>query len=165
MSGTDAAWQRGASEALDFAFFAVFALEFVVKVVERGLYWESKQAYFRNSWNRLDFFILLFQVLDIAGFPGLKSLRAMRVVRPLRLLNKIKSLQLMLKSIQASTTDMMNVLLLWLFCCIVFSISAINLFGGLLYSCNDGNFVGYPLNPGMRHPIVLSEHLRSALWS
>jgi hypothetical protein len=73
--------------------------------------------------------------------------RVMRVLRPLRLLNKIKSLQLLLLSIQASATDMINVLCLWLFMCLVFSICAINLFAGKLYACNDGDFVGWPLNP------------------
>ena len=134
---------------IDYAFFIVFLFEFVVKVLEYGLYWEhATKAYFRQAWNQLDFFILVFQLLDIIGVDGLKSIRVMRVLRPLRLLNKIKSLQQLLLSIQASAADMLNVLFLWLFMCLVFSICAVNLFSGKLHACNDGDFVGWPLNPG-----------------
>lgn len=42
---------------------------------------------------------------------------------------------------------MINVLCLWLFMCLVFSICAIDLFAGKLYACNDGDFVGWPINP------------------
>jgi hypothetical protein len=42
---------------------------------------------------------------------------------------------------------MLNVLFLWLFMCLVFSICAINLFAGKLFACNDSKFVGPPLNP------------------
>ena len=31
--------------------------------------------------------------------------------------------------------------------CLVFAICAINLFAGKLFACNDGDFVGPPLNP------------------
>ena len=42
---------------------------------------------------------------------------------------------------------MFNVLFLWLFMCLIFAICGINLFAGKLYACNDGDFVGAPLNP------------------
>ena len=32
--------------AMDFTFLAIFLLEFIVKVLVHGVYWESKQAYF-----------------------------------------------------------------------------------------------------------------------
>ena len=138
----------------DYVFLAIFAVEFVVKILAYGLFWEHEQSYFRSLWNLLDFIILVSQILDVAGLIKLKALRAIRVVRPLRLLNKIESLQLLLKAVQSSTTDMMNVLLLWLFAFVIFSIMGVNLFAGSLLSCNDGDFVGPDLNPGVQDSLV-----------
>jgi len=135
------------SRQADLCFLALFAIEFVMKLLDRGVLWENKRAYFRVSWNLLDFFILLFQVLDVSGLAGLSTVRIFRMLRPLRLLNKFKSLQLLLLAIQACAVDVMNVLLLWLFAFIIFAIFGVNLFSGRLLSCNDASFTGGPLNP------------------
>lgn len=71
----------------------------------------------------------------------------MRVIRPLRLLNKIKSLQLIIAAIWSSTTDIINILVLWLFAYIAFGVIGMYLFGGKLYKCSDVYFAGPPLNP------------------
>jgi hypothetical protein len=131
----------------DMGFFSVFAVEFVLKILDRGVYWESKRAYFKLSWNILDFFILLFQILDLFGLSGADYVRLFRMLRPLRLLNKIKSLQLLLLAMQACAVDVLNVLLLWLFAFVIFAIFGVSLFSGKLYACNDASFVGSPLNP------------------
>jgi len=80
------------------------------------------------------------------GIDGLKFLRVMRVLRPLRLLNKIESLRLLVLAIKESASDMFNVLFLWAFMVVVFSICAVNLFAGKLSRCNDDKFVGPLLN-------------------
>ena len=131
----------------DIIFFSIFLFEFVLKLVDNGVYWESKSAYFRTSWNLLDFLILLFQALDVSGQSGLGTLRIMRVLRPLRLLNKIQSLQLLLLAIRSCALDMMNVFLLWMFAFILFGVLGMSIFSGKLYACNDEGFVGPPMNP------------------
>jgi hypothetical protein len=135
------------AKTADLCFMSIFALEFLLKVMDRGVYWESKRAYFRVSWNCLDFLILLFQVLDVIGLTGVDMIRLFRMLRPLRLLNKLKSLKQLLLAMQACAVDVLNVLLLWLFVFIVFSIFGVSLFSGKLFACNDANFVGRPLNP------------------
>lgn len=131
----------------DLCFLSVFAFEFLLKILDTGVFWESKRAYFRVTWNLLDFFIMVFQILDVSGLSGLNTVRLFRMLRPLRLLNRIKSLQQLLLAMQACAVDVMNVLILWLFAFIIFAIFGVNLFSGKLYSCNDGSFVGFPLNP------------------
>ena len=131
----------------DICFMSVFALEFLLKLLDRGVFWESKRGYFRVSWNILDFVILVFQVLDIIGLSGFNIIRLFRMLRPLRLLNKIKSLQLLLLAMQACAVDVLNVLLLWLFAFIVFAIFGVSLYSGKLFACNDATFVGGMLNP------------------
>ena len=60
----------------------------------------DKRAYLKDSWNILDFFIVVTgfvaRYLDIANFNGL---RALRVLRPLRTISKIKSLRKMVKAL------------------------------------------------------------------
>lgn len=131
----------------DIVFFSIFVLEFVVKLLDNGVFWEHKKAYFRQGWNLLDFVLLLFQVLDLLGVNGLRAVRVLRVLRPLRLLNKIESLQLMLSAIYQSSVDIFNVLLLWLFAYVAFAVVGMYLFGGKFYQCSDPTFVGPPLNP------------------
>jgi hypothetical protein len=131
----------------EFGFVTLFGLEFILKIMDRGILWESKRAYFRSSWNCLDFTILTFQLIDVLEVSNLSTVRIFRLLRPLRLLNKVKSLQLLLMAMQACAVDVMNVLLLWLFAFIIFSILGVSLFSGKLMSCNDGDFVGGPLNP------------------
>ena len=43
------------SHLADYVFFAIFLLEFLLKIIDRGVYWEHPNAFFRLSWNILDF--------------------------------------------------------------------------------------------------------------
>ena len=50
------------AEVADYAFFGIFMLEFIMKVLDTGVFWEGPKTYFKQAWNFLDFFLLLFQV-------------------------------------------------------------------------------------------------------
>ena len=115
----------------DYAFYGVFMTEFVFKVLDTGVAFESPDAYFRSSWNWLDFTLLAAQSLDIIGIDGMKALRVLRVLRPLRslrVLNKIEKLQLMIMAISQSAVDVANVLFIWLFAFLIFGIIGMTLF-------------------------------------
>lgn len=131
----------------DYIFLSVFGLEFVLKILDQGLFWESNRAYFRSSWNLLDFAILLSQLLDTLKVTDLGLMRVLRMLRPLRLLNKIKSLQVLLLAMQACLVDVFNVLILWLFGFVIFAIIGVSIFSGKMQACNDEEFVGWPVNP------------------
>lgn len=100
-----------------------------------------------QGWNVLDFLVLIFQAGDVAGLlSGAAALRALRVLRPLRLLNRVKSLQQLMAAMAASTKDFFNVMLLWMFCFLIFGILGVNMFAGQLYACTDdypGNRLSY----------------------
>jgi hypothetical protein len=131
----------------DYVFLAIFLLEFVLKILDRGIYWESKCAYFRSSWNILDFIILMSQILEASGTVHLNITRSLRLLRPLRLFTKVKSLQLLLGTLQACTMDLLNVLAIWIFAYFIFAIFGVHLFSGKLHACSDSMFVGGHLNP------------------
>lgn len=81
------------SNFLDWAdwFFAIFfGVEFLFKIIAYGFVMEEN-AYLRESWNILDFIIVVCSFIDISiasidlGF--VKILRLLRTLRPLRLIS------------------------------------------------------------------------------
>lgn len=58
---------KSLAEALNNATFAIFVIEMVLKLLDRGIFWEHPQAYFRVGWNVLDFIVVLAQALDMSG--------------------------------------------------------------------------------------------------
>lgn len=76
----------------DDIIFAFFALEMTIKMVAMGIY--GKNTYLADSWNRLDFFIVLAGFLEYMMHVenlNLTAIRTIRVLRPLRAINRIPS--------------------------------------------------------------------------
>ena len=71
-----------------FTFF--FLLEAIIKWISIGFV-QDKGSYLRESWNRLDFFIVLVSILDYSfegiNIPIIKILRTLRTLRPLRFIS------------------------------------------------------------------------------
>ena len=69
-------------QIINITCMMLFTLEMVLKFIAYGI-----GNYFANVWNRLDFFVVFFGLLDfIPGFPAnLSVIRTIRVLRPLRL--------------------------------------------------------------------------------
>ena len=47
---------------IDIAITAIFVLEFLLKVISYGFWFNGKKSYLRNYWNVLDFIIVIFSV-------------------------------------------------------------------------------------------------------
>lgn len=63
-----------------------------IKMVAMGVY--GKNTYLADSWNRLDFFIVLSGALEYCLHMenlNLTAIRTIRVLRPLRAINRIPS--------------------------------------------------------------------------
>jgi len=77
------------SNALNYAFTICFLVEFVVRVMSRG-FLNTRHAYLTSGWNRMDFCILIFALVDISGIIPVASagkvLRSARILSPLRVL-------------------------------------------------------------------------------
>lgn len=117
---------------IDLFFGAFFTIECVIKVIAMGLY-GSPGAYLSNSWNRLDFAIVIFGLVDFV--PGLEvgalqMMRIFRVLRPLRAINKLPSLRVLVTLIFETIPMMGNVLAMCFFVIAVFGILAVQLFQG-----------------------------------
>jgi hypothetical protein len=81
----------------DYVFQGIFVLECLLKVVSTGFL--GHLGYWKNSWNRLDFFIIVVGALDLlvsalaSDVQVLRVVRVLRMIRPLRLLNRFETLQ------------------------------------------------------------------------
>jgi voltage-dependent calcium channel T type alpha-1G len=79
-------------QIFDDIIFAFFGLEMTIKIIAMGCY--GKGTYLADSWNRLDFFIVLSGALEYClqvENLNLTAIRTIRVLRPLRAINRIPS--------------------------------------------------------------------------
>jgi hypothetical protein len=87
----DASWNNNLEFVGNFLSVIFFA-ECILKVLAKGFVMH-KHAYLKDSWNLLDFFVVLVSVSDFlpAGSSSgvLKVLRMGRILRPLRTVNKM----------------------------------------------------------------------------
>merc|ERR1719204_1481362 len=130
-------------EEIEIIFTVIFTAECIMRIIALGFIFHPT-AYLRNSWNILDFTIVMIgmiseilAILQIEGF-DVKALRAFRVLRPLRLISGVPSLQIVMNAILMAIIPLMNIALLVLFVIIIYSIIGLELFMGAFHkTCFD----------------------------
>jgi len=130
-------------EEIEIIFTVIFTTECMMRILALGFIMHPS-SYLRNSWNILDFTIVMIGVvsmilasLQIEGF-DVKALRAFRVLRPLRLISGVPSLQIVMNAILMAIIPLMNIALLVLFVIIIYSIIGLELFMGAFHkTCFD----------------------------
>ncbi|EEB06350.2 calcium channel Cch1 [Schizosaccharomyces japonicus yFS275] len=128
----------------EIAFAIVFSLEAAIKITADG-FSHTPNAYLRNTWNCIDLFVLLtlwinlFATLTNRGALS-RAFRAFKALRVLRLVNLTPTSQqtfhdvLISGFVKIATAALVSVSLL-----VPFALWAKGIFGGLLYSCTDGD--------------------------
>ena len=79
-------------QIFDDVIFAFFSLEMTIKMIAMGGW--GRGTYLADSWNRLDFFIVMSGALEYflqVENLNLTAIRTIRVLRPLRAINRIPS--------------------------------------------------------------------------
>jgi len=114
-------------------FMVLFTAEFVIKVVSRG-FMLHRHAYLRDSWNWLDFVVVVSSIITAVDSENanLKVLRTVRVLRPLRTMTRIKGMRPVINTFINSIKNLTNVVSLLLFFFVVFGILGTDLLGGRL---------------------------------
>ncbi|XP_063698598.1 muscle calcium channel subunit alpha-1 [Culicoides brevitarsis] len=125
-------------EKIEYIFLVIFTAECIMKIIAYGFVMHQG-AYLRNTWNFLDFTIVVIGMLSTAlsnlmkeGF-DVKALRAFRVLRPLRLVSGVPSLQVVLNSILRAMVPLLHIALLVIFVIIIYAIIGLELFSGKLH--------------------------------
>lgn len=124
----------------ELLFFVVYLCELLLKLAGMGLF-TKKIGFFRNPWNILDFFIVIASFLDMVlkdlNF-NLSALRSLRVLRPLKTVSSVKSLKNIILTIFSSLPFLKDILIILLFFLILFGITGMHLFQGVLRNvCYD----------------------------
>jgi hypothetical protein len=98
----------------------------------------------RDSWNILDFIIVLSSILnwildtfDITSLTFLRGFRALRALRPLRMISKDEGMKTIVNSLLKALPSLVNVGLINLLFLVVFGILGVQLLKGQIGGCND----------------------------
>ncbi|CAH0723262.1 unnamed protein product, partial [Brenthis ino] len=120
-------------QVFDDIIFAFFTLEMTIKMVAMGV--NGHGTYLADSWNRLDFFIVMAGALEYAlnvKNINLSAIRTFRVLRPLRAINRIPSMRILVMLLLDTLPMLGNVLLLCFFVFFIFGIVGVQLWEGIL---------------------------------
>ena len=137
-------------EVIDHICLGVFCIELAVKVIASG-FMVGKGVYIRNSWNVLDFIIMVVSLLgvitdaladpdDSSGgsiFSQLKVLRALRALRLLRLIRRFEGMQIAVNSLLACVNPVIEASGVCLLMFFIFAIVGMDLFAGRLGRCHE----------------------------
>lgn len=128
----------------DAGFVALFTLESSIKVIADGLIW-TPNAYLRGSWGVIDCVVLsTLWISVVTSFRNQgdisRAVGAFKALRALRLLNISGAAQNTFHSVVVlGGRKVVSTAFVSLSLIIPFAIYGVNLFAGLLDSCNDGS--------------------------
>lgn len=124
---------------MDLFFTIIFSLEFLLKAISTGFLFEPL-TYFRDSWNQLDFFIVIASILDLSltsvNIPMIKVLRLLRVFRPLRFITHNVNMRIMVTALFQSFGPLCNTLVMVVVIWLMFSIVGVSFFAGKFQYCS-----------------------------
>jgi len=135
---------------IDNVFLGLYSIEMALKIVGLGLLF-SENAYLKNSWNMLDFVIVLSGYVTLAteakeqegglvevgaqkseSSVDLAGLRVFRVIRPLKTISSVKGLKVLMTALLSSIPLLKDTIIILLFFFTVYSIAGTQLLAGNL---------------------------------
>ncbi|CAD8184566.1 unnamed protein product [Paramecium pentaurelia] len=124
---------------LDFSMVILFGSEALLKIIAFGFIGDEL-SYLRNSWNALDFIILIGSIVDVSvaaiDLSYLKILRLFRTLRPLRFVSHNRSMKIIVSALLQSADGILNVAIVIILVWMMFAIIGINFAKGKLYYCD-----------------------------
>ncbi|CAM9453078.1 unnamed protein product, partial [Discosporangium mesarthrocarpum] len=140
----DGSWRNTLLFESETIFTAFFTLEFILKVIAQGFY-VGHGTYLRDSWNILDFIVVVTALLtSIPEMPKMSAIRVFRVLRPLKSISALPGLQKLVVSMLKSIPQLVSVVILLQFIFTVFGIFGVQIFAGKQHSrCR---LTPYPVN-------------------
>ena len=131
------------SDSFDIFFTFAFTAECLIKILALGFTMDGG-SYLRDSWNQLDFFIVITSQIDFflrnVELPFIRILRLLRTLRPLRVISHNKSLRLIVTALFESVGSIFNVSIVVLVVWLMFAIFGINSYKGQLFYCSKDRY-------------------------
>jgi hypothetical protein len=127
-------------EGMDIFITIYFCFELLLKCTAQGLIFDDN-AYLVDSWNQLDFAIVIISILSLAidnsSVRGLRAFRALRALRPLRMVSRLPALKLVVNVFLESAVKVTEVCLISFIFMFIFAVIGIQNFKGGIAACND----------------------------
>ena len=112
---------------METVFLILYTVEMLFKILGLGFIFNEK-AYLRDTWNILDFIIVvsayLPMVINSEGV-NLSVLRSLRVLRPLRTISSIKALKVLIKTLFDSFGLLLQTFMILVFFQSIFAIGGV----------------------------------------
>ena len=123
---------------MDLFFTISFTMESLIKSVALGFALD-RGSYLTESWNQLDFFIVVTSLLGLAlsslNIPALRVLRILRTLRPLRLISHNSQMKIVVTALIESVSGIFNTVIVVLIVWLMFAILGVSLFMGKFGVC------------------------------
>jgi hypothetical protein len=120
------------SGTIDFIFLLIYTMEMILKIIAMGFFMRA-HSYLRDSWNILDFTVVILGWLaGLIKSGDISAIKVIRILRPLRTINQIPNMSSLVSTILNSLPIMFDVMVLFFFMLIMFGTIATQLLGGHL---------------------------------
>jgi hypothetical protein len=134
-------------ENLNEVFGVIFFVECCLKIIAMGKY------YFKSKWDRIDFFIVLTNLLGVLMILvfnysrhdiWLRIINSFRILRVFRLIKRVNSMNIILDSMLGSVGSLVNVGAIMMLFMYIYSILGVNLFSTVkIQSPLDSDIVNF----------------------
>lgn len=126
---------------LDAIIVSVFTIEMVLKMIAHGVImkgddrpWYVGPTYFKDSWNVLDFLLLLVMYISFF-YPQVSALRLMRILRPLRIIRRFRRMRLLMTGVVSALPGIFVTIVCGAVMLFLFAIVGVAKFRGRMDSC------------------------------
>ncbi|CAD8189628.1 unnamed protein product [Paramecium octaurelia] len=127
---------------IDIFFAVFFGVEMIMKIIAFGFV-QQESSYLRESWNILDFFIVIASFIDVSvstiNLSFVKILRLLRTLRPLRFITHNRSMKILVSALLQSINGIFNVAIVVVLVWMMFAILGINLQKNKMHYCDMGD--------------------------
>jgi hypothetical protein len=125
-------------DKIEIALSIVFLIEVVIRIIADG-FLLTPNAYLRNHWNQLDLCVILLNIATIFMEKdetprGLSTFRSLRILRLIRYFNGVRDIFV---ALFYAFPLMFDALIFTVLVLIPFAVYGVNIFGGLMWQCND----------------------------
>lgn len=119
-------------------------VEALIKIIAFGFVIDQG-SYLRESWNILDFFIVVTSLIDLSlsniSLPAVKVLRLLRTLRPLRFISHNTAMKILVVALLESIGSIINVIIVVVVAWLMFAILGVSFFSGKFYYCSINMYV------------------------
>lgn len=130
--------EQGVYDRIELGLSIVFLVELAIRIIADG-FLLTPNAYMRNHWNQLDICVILLNIVTIflksdESPRGLSTFRSLRILRLIRYFNSVRDIFV---SLFYAFPLMLDALVFTFLVLIPFAVYGVNIFGGLMWLCND----------------------------